>query len=95
MSKPRFAPHPQSAPGDFYVIQNECITCGVPHVVAPELMDWTDDRYHCFWKRQPENEEELEHAIRVLENQELGCHRYAGNDPRGLNRVPTAVTIFH
>lgn len=79
----KYTAHPQSAPGDFYVVNNECMVC-VPHHLAPELMAWTEDGYHCFWKKQPERPEEMEHAIRVLEQQEAGCHRYAGNDPQVL-----------
>jgi hypothetical protein len=88
MLKPKYAPHPQSAPGDFYVIHNECLTCGMPQVAAPELVGWTKDNGHCIWTKQPETAEELEHAIRVLETQDLGCHRYAGSDPIVLERVP-------
>lgn len=85
---PKFTPHPKSAPGDFYVVNGECLACGVPHVVAPDLVGWADEQMaHCFWKKQPETPTELERAIAVLEAQELGCHRYAGTDPAILNRV--------
>ena len=30
--------HPLNAFGPFYVGDGECISCGVPHVVAPDLM---------------------------------------------------------
>ena len=85
---PKFTPHPKSALGDFYVEKGQCLACGVPHVVAPDLVGWTDEKtQHCFWKKQPETPEELERAIAVLEAQELECHRYAGSDPAILNRV--------
>src|SRR5579864_552238 len=88
---PRFTPHPKSAPGDFYVEKDQCAACGVPHVVAPDLVGWADETGkklpHCVWKKQPETPAELERAIRVLEVQELGCHRYAGTDPAILDRV--------
>jgi hypothetical protein len=85
---PKFTPHPQSAPGDFYVEKGQCLACGVPHVVAPDLVGWTDEKIpHCFWKKQPKTPAELERAIAVLEAQELVCHRYAGTDPAILNRV--------
>ncbi|HZV87601.1 MAG TPA: hypothetical protein VFF95_08650 [Candidatus Binatus sp.] len=68
-----------------------CISCGVPHVVAPNLMGWTGDKMsHCVWKKQPETPEELHQAIAVLEVQELGCHRYAGDDPAILKRISAA-----
>jgi len=70
------------------VVKGECMACGVPHVVAPDLVGWTDEELsHCFWKKQPETPSELERAIAVLEAQELDCHRYAGSDPAILNRV--------
>ena len=85
---PKFTPHPKSAPGDFYVEKGQCLACGVPHVVAPDLVGWTDEKVlHCFWKKQPRTPAELERAIAVLEAQELECHRYAGTDPAILNRV--------
>jgi hypothetical protein len=85
---PKFTPHPKSAPGDFYVVKGECLACGVPHVVAPDLVGWTGEKIpHCFWKKQPKTPAELERAIAVLDAQELECHRYAGTDPAILNRV--------
>jgi hypothetical protein len=88
MPAPKFTPHPQSAPGDFYVENEMCITCGVPHSVAPDLMGWADDKMsHCIWKKQPETPAELDQAIAVLEAQELGCHHYAGDDPAILKRI--------
>lgn len=85
---PKFTPHPRSAAGDFYVEKGQCLACGVPHVVAPDLVGWTDEKVqHCFWKKQPETPAELERAIAVLETQELKCHRYAGTDPAILDRV--------
>ena len=88
VSVPKFTPHPKSALGDFYVVKGECLACGVPPVVAPDLVGWADDKVpHCCWKKQPETPAELERAIAVLEAQELECHRYAGTDPAIVNRV--------
>jgi len=85
---PKFTPHPKSARGDFYVVKGECLACGVPHVVAPDLMGWTGERVpHCCWKKQPETQAELEQAIAVFEAQDLECHRYAGTDPAILDRI--------
>jgi hypothetical protein len=65
------------------------LACGVPHVVAPDLVGWTGEGkvQHCFWKKQPETPVELDRAIAVLDAQELACHRYAGTDPAILDRV--------
>src|SRR3954453_16553821 len=92
---PKFTPHPKSAPGYFYVEKCEGLACGVPHVVAPDLVGWADEKVpHCFWKKQPETPAELERAIAVLEAQELKCHRYAGTDPTILNRVSSAYCDY-
>jgi hypothetical protein len=91
-SIPKFTPHPKSATGDFYVEKGQCLACGVPHVVAPDLVGWTDEKHlHCYWKKQPATPAELERAIRVLEAQELDCHRYAGTDPAILNRILSSL----
>jgi len=60
-----FKSHPQSAPGDFYVVNGECISCGAPHAVAPDLIGWAaDSEYeHCIWKKQPETQQEMEQAF--------------------------------
>jgi hypothetical protein len=88
MSERRHKAHPQSAPGDFYVVNDECASCGLPHVLAPDLVGWADvGTSHCFWKRQPETPEELRQAIDVIRNSEVGCHRYAGDDPAVISQV--------
>jgi len=84
--------HPESAPGDFYVEHNQCLSCGMPHVVAPDLVGWTDDKMsHCIWKKQPTTPKEVERAIAVLETQDLDCHRYGGTDPAILARLPSRI----
>ena len=85
----RFKAHPQSAPGDFYVVNDECIACGAPHAVAPDLIGWaTNVEYeHCIWKKQPETPEELDQAFAAFDASEVGCYRYAGNDPTIMARI--------
>ena len=86
----KFEAHPESAPGSFYVVNGECLACGMPHVVAPDLVGWAEgNRYHCVWKKQPHTPAEIERAIAVLESQDLECHRYAGTDPEILRRAPS------
>jgi hypothetical protein len=86
-----------SAPGDFYVQDVCCTSCGVPQAEAPDLVGWAnEDHTLCYWKKQPETPEELDRAIRVLNAQELMCHRYAGKDPYVLHRVdPHCCDYFH
>jgi hypothetical protein len=61
-------PYPENAPGPFYSEEDGCVTCGAPHVEAPELMSWYIDpsgmnhSSHCFFKRQPEAPEEVQDA---------------------------------
>jgi len=51
-------------------------------------MGWVgDETSHCIWKKQPETPREIDQAIAVLDAQELGCHRYAGDDPAILKRL--------
>ena len=84
----RFAPEPTSAPGEFYVENHCCTSCGVPQSVAPDLVGWIDaDMSHCYWKKQPETPGELERAFLILNGQELGCHRYAGSNAEIQRRV--------
>ena len=81
MGNKRYTPERTSTPGDFYVIQDECLACGVPHVVAPDLVEWVDDREsHCRWKKQPATPQEFEQAFAIFAGQEARCHRYAGDD---------------
>ena len=86
--KPKLNLHPSSAPGDFYVTNGCCTMCGVPEKVAPDLIGGSaHEGEHCYWKKQPETPDEIDRAIEVLARQELGCHRYAGLDPKILNRI--------
>jgi len=88
MAERKFASHPNSVPGDFYVEYECCISCGVPQSLAPDLVAWTDEKSpHCYWRKQPATRAEFNRAIKALSAQELGCHRYAGTDPEILARI--------
>ncbi len=82
-----YTPNPTAGAADFYVENGCCLTCGVPQSVAPDLVGWSDENAHCYWKKQPRTSEELDQALKVLDQQELGCHRYAGSDSEILARV--------
>jgi hypothetical protein len=78
----------QPASGDFYVKNNCCLTCGFPQLLAPDLVGWADaPTARCVWKKQPVTAAELDRAISVLRQQDMGCHRYAGTDPAVLKQV--------
>jgi hypothetical protein len=83
-------PHPKNVAGPFYVANQECTACGAPHAVAPDLMGWdqmpstlTPNAFypHCYFKKQPDTEAELEQAIAAIRVSCCGAFRYAGSDP--------------
>jgi hypothetical protein len=86
--KRKYEAHPESAPGDFYVKNDECFTCGAPHEVAPDLIGWAEDATSCIWKKQPTTPEEFEQAISVMGAACCGLHRYGGSDPKIMSRIP-------
>lgn len=87
-SASQYEREPMSAPGDFYVENHCCLSCGVPQAVAPDLIGWSDEGMtHCYWKKQPETPQEMRQAFAIFDGQELGCHRYAGADAEIQARV--------
>lgn len=89
---PRFE---KNAPGDFYIVDQCCITCGVMHDVAPDLLAWhnyePDERgyvqSHCYVARQPETPDEFAQMVEAMEVMDVNCLRYAGEDPELLQRI--------
>jgi len=78
--------HPLNAPGPFFVENGECISCGVPEHVAPDLIG--HDYYrgdessygHCYFKKQPETPGEIERAILAVNSSCCGALLYGGDD---------------
>lgn len=87
-------PYPKNGRGPFYVGNNECMTCGYPHVLAPDLMAWDTDSdghpSHCYFKKQPEDSYELTQAIKAIEGSCCGALRYRGSDPEIIQRLREA-----
>ena len=87
-------PHPKNAAGGFYVEDTECMSCGVPHAFAPELMDWDTDAQgrpsHCFFRKQPQTALEIIHAVKAVEASCCGALRYCGNDAEIIKQLRTA-----
>jgi hypothetical protein len=77
---------PLNADGDFYVVKDTCITCLAPQQEAPELIG-LDEATGCYFKRQPQTPEELEHAIEAVCVSCVAAVRYGGSDPRILARL--------
>lgn len=94
MAQPPVEPHPKNAPGGFYVVNSECMSCGVPHHAAPELIKWDLDSegrtQHCYFGKQPETALELIHAVKAVEGSCCGAVRYRGSDPQIIQKLKDA-----
>lgn len=88
---PHQGPHPLNSSGPFYVGEGECTSCGVPHVVAPDLMAWesspNDPHVHCYFKKQPDEPSELKQALAAIDASCCGAIYYAGSDPEVLQAI--------
>src|SRR4051812_12847152 len=80
--KPR---HPRNAPGPFYVVKDECISCGAPQAEAPGLV--TLDVNGCYFHKQPETTAEVNDAIRAILVSCIEVYRYGGDDPSIRRRL--------
>jgi hypothetical protein len=75
-----------NAPGPFYVQCDECIICGAPESVAPDLIGFykdpsgTNARSHCYFKKQPETPAEFDRAVKAVSANCCGSYHYAGAD---------------
>ena len=82
-----FAQHPKNAPGSFYVIQGLCLACTAPEAEAPDLIAHDEPDYHCYFKKQPSTQEEIDRAIKAVIVGCCGSVRYAGVDRAVLERI--------
>jgi len=78
-------PDPNNVPGDFYVQCDSCILCGAPEAEAPDLMEMTDTG--CYFKKQPETEEETARAINALTVSCISAVRYRGTNEEILKKI--------
>ena len=79
---------PENAPGDFYVERGVCLGCCLPHEEAPELLDDPrDGAPSCYFRRQPQNDVEVEHALRAISVSCAHALHYGGSDPKILARL--------
>ncbi|MCP9496375.1 MAG: ferredoxin [Pyrinomonadaceae bacterium MAG19_C2-C3] len=82
--------YPKNVPGDFFVEDGMCISCGAPEDAAPDLMthDESDELgYHCYFKKQPSTPEELEQAIQAVACSCCEGVQYGGDDPKVRQRL--------
>jgi len=78
---------PRNAPGDFYVEEGCCMTCGLAEAETPDLIASVYDVDYCYFKKQPTMPEELEQAVQAMFVSEVACHRYGGKDAGILRRL--------
>jgi len=83
------AMHPETAPGGFYVQNEVCITCGAPEVEGKGLIEHSTKDGHgsCYFKKQPETDEEVENAINAVMVSCIGALRYGGTDENILRKM--------
>ena len=70
---------PENVPGDFYVEDGCCLSCGMPTTVAPDLFDYAEEG-HCFVKFQPRTASDHMRMISAILVADTGCIRYKGQD---------------
>ncbi len=80
--------YPENTQGDFYVKNQACIACGAPESVAPDLIEHSKKEYgHCYFKKQPQTQDEINRAIEAIAVSCISGLRYGGKDEKILKRL--------
>ncbi len=80
--------YPENTKGDFYVQDGVCTSCGAPQAEAPDLIDHSKSHYgHCYFKKQPETDDEIEQAIQAIAVSCIAGLRYGGKEEKILRRL--------
>ena len=80
--------YPENSQGDFYVENGVCTACGAPEAEAPDLIEHSKIEYgHCYFKKQPKTEDEIERAINAIAVSCIAGLRYGGTDEKILKRL--------
>jgi ferredoxin len=79
--------HPRSAPGDFYVQAECCMSCMVVFEVAPDLFGQDHETGECFVQRQPTTETEVDRMLEAVRSAEARCVRYAGSNAEVIQKL--------
>ena len=79
--------YPLNSVGNFYTVDGECISCMIPHANAPSLMGYDENEGHCYFKRQPNSQKEVEEACQAVNTSCCAALRYGGNDPKIISRL--------
>ena len=82
-------PHPANVPGDFYVEDGCCMTCGVWEADAPGLLAWLEggEYPHCYVARQPETDVEFRQMMRAMQHNEADCLRVRDCKPEWAQQL--------
>jgi hypothetical protein len=84
----RSNPYPENSKGDFYVEDGVCTSCGAPQAEAPDLIEHSTSKYgHCYFKKQPQTEGEIERAINAIAVSCISGLRYGGTSEKILKRL--------
>jgi hypothetical protein len=88
---------PKNAVGPFYTLGHrssldewcgQCLACEAPEAEAPELLaPLTDGNWDTYFVRQPETQEEVEHACTAIEVCCVTALRYGGTDQSIIHRL--------
>ncbi|MDR6564364.1 MULTISPECIES: ferredoxin [unclassified Arcicella] len=80
--------YPENSQGDFYVENGVCITCGAPENEAPDLIEHSKlECGHCYFKKQPQTEDEIQRAINAIAVSCISGLRYGGTDEKILKKL--------
>ncbi len=71
--------------GDFLVEHGECVLCCLPELEAPSLMESDEDS--CYFKKQPENNQELNDAINAVSVSCCSAVKYCGTDRKVIRKI--------
>jgi len=77
----------ENSQGDFYVENEVCTACGAPQAEAPDLIEHSKLHGHCYFKKQPETDDEIERAINAIAVSCISGLRYCGTNEKILKRL--------
>ncbi|THU31579.1 ferredoxin [Niastella caeni] len=73
--------------GDFYINNGVCIACGAPEAEAQDIIEHSKSDNHCYFKKQPVTEDEIDQAIKAMMVSCINALRYGGQDEIIIKRL--------
>lgn len=73
--------------GDFYAENGSCTACGAPQAEAPNLIEHAKEDNHCYFRRQPVTETDIDQAIAAMMVSCVDALRYGGTDEKIIRRL--------